>query len=350
MTEQEILHALSHVDDPDLRKDIVTLNMVKNVKVEGNKVSFDVELTTPACPMKEAIKNACIQAVRHMVSKEAEVAVNMTSRVTTQRANNAVLPNVKNIIAIASGKGGVGKSTISLNLAWALKESGANVGLLDADIHGPSIPGMIGIKILDEQEGALTPVQVEGLKVLSIGFMVDERQPIVWRGPMVASALKQLLSDANWGPLDYLIIDLPPGTGDTHLSLVQHVQLSGVIMVTTPQKVAMADCRKAMGMFIMPQINVPVLGIVENMAWFTPKELPENKYFLFGQGGGQILSDEYQVPLLAQIPINQSIMQQAENSMPGHQNMDADAWKYYQLLAGEVARQMAIKNASVSLN
>jgi ATP-binding protein involved in chromosome partitioning len=350
MTEQEILHALSHVDDPDLRKDIVTLNMVKNVKVDGNKVSFDVELTTPACPMKEAIKNACIQAVRHMVSKEAEVEINMTSRVTTQRSDNAVLPNVKNIIAIASGKGGVGKSTVSLNLAWALKESGAKVGLLDADIHGPSIPGMIGIKVLDEQEGALTPVQVDGLKVLSIGFMVDERQPIVWRGPMVASALKQLLSDANWGELDYLIIDLPPGTGDTHLSLVQHVQLSGVIMVTTPQKVAMADCRKAMGMFIMPQINVPVLGIVENMAWFTPKELPENKYFLFGQGGGQTLSDEFKVPLLAQIPIYQSIMQQAESSVAGHQNIDEEAWKYYKLLAGEVARQMAIKNASASLN
>lgn len=350
MTTQDILNALSHVDDPDLRKDIVTLNMVKNVAVNGNKVSFDVELTTPACPMKEAIKNACIQAVRHMVSKEAEVEVNMTSRVTSQRSDNPVLPNVKNIIAVASGKGGVGKSTVSLNLAWALKESGAKVGLLDADIHGPSIPGMIGIQMLDEQEGALTPVNVQGLKVLSIGFMVDEKQPIVWRGPMVASALKQLLSDANWGDLDYLIIDLPPGTGDTHLSLVQHVKLSGVIMVTTPQKVALADCRKALGMFKMPQINVPVLGIIENMAWFTPVELPENKYYLFGNGGGKMLSEEYQVPLLAQIPIYQSIMQQAENNTPGHNAMEPQAWKHYLMLAGEVARQMAIKNASVSLN
>ncbi len=264
MTEQEILKALSHVDDPDLMKDIVSLGMVKNLNIEGNKVSFDVELTTPACPMKDAIKKACITAITHMVSRDAEVIPNMTSRVTTQREESEVLKGVKNIIAVASGKGGVGKSTVSVNLAWALLETGATVGLLDADIHGPSIPTMTGIKQLPPMyEGQpIEPAEIDGLKVMSIGFFIYPKQALVWRGPMVASALKQLILNANWGALDYLIIDLPPGTGDTHLSLVQEIQLSGAIIVTTPQQVALADCRKAIGMFRIPQINVPMLGVV----------------------------------------------------------------------------------------
>lgn len=346
MDKEDILKALSHVDDPDLHKDIVSLGMVKNLQIEGNKVSFDVELTTPACPMKEAIHKACVTAIRHMVSKEAEIHVNMTSRVTTARNSESLLTGVKNIIAVASGKGGVGKSTISLNLAYALAESGASVGLLDADIHGPSIPSMTGVYRLEgNQDHALTPVNVNGIKMMSLGFMIEEGQPVVWRGPMIASALKQMLSDADWGTLDYLIIDLPPGTGDIHLSLVQSVPLSGVIMVTTPQKVALADCRKALGMFRMPQINVPILGIVENMSWFTPPELPDKKYYLFGNGGGEILSKEFDLPLLANIPMYESVMNQANQNLPGHTLMPEEVWNHFLLLAGEVARNMAIKNA-----
>lgn len=350
MTVEDILKALSHVDDPDLRRDIVSLNMVKNLKIDGDTVSFDVELTTPACPMKEAIKKACINAVHHMVSKTADVQVNMTARVTTQR-NSEILPGVKNIIAVASGKGGVGKSTVSVNLALALKSYGASVGLLDADVHGPSIPSMTGIGYLPESPtGNIEPAVLDGIKFLSIGFMIDPAQPVVWRGPMVASALKQLLTDANWGNLDYLIIDLPPGTGDTQLSLVQHVKLSGVIMVTTPQKVALSDCRRALGMFKMPQINVPVLGVVENMSWFEPKEFPGNRYHLFGKDGGITLAREFDLPLLAQIPMYASVMENADEGKAISNAPESEAFDHFMRLAGEVARQMAIKNAALAVN
>ncbi len=349
ITREKVLEALSQVDDPDLRKDIVSLNMVKNLELGDGFVSFDVELTTPACPMKDAIQKACINAVHLLVDKNVEVRANMTSRVTSKRTDTDKLKGVRNIIAVASGKGGVGKSTISLNLALALSETGASVGLLDADIHGPSIPLMTGIRKLDQSEGeGLRPMLSGRLKVMSLGFFVDATQPVVWRGPMVASALKQMLLDADWGDLDYLIIDLPPGTGDTHLSLVQHVPLSGVVMVTTPQKMALEDCRKAIGMFQMPQINVPVLGIVENMSWFTPTELPEHKYPIFGSGGGQHLSEEYQIKLLAQIPMVMGIMEQAESGHANHERMDQQTWEYFEQLAGEVARAMAIHNAHAS--
>jgi ATP-binding protein involved in chromosome partitioning len=347
MKEEEILKALSHVDDPDLRKDIVSLGMVKNLNIEGNRVRFDVELTTPACPMKDAIKKACITAITHIVNREAEVLPNMTSKVTSQRSESTVLKGVKNIIAVASGKGGVGKSTVSVNLAWALLETGASVGLLDADLHGPSIPTMTGIiRLPPMYEGQpIEPAEIEGLKVMSIGFMIDPKQALIWRGPMVASALKQLILNAHWGDLDYLIIDLPPGTGDTHLSLVQEIQLSGAIIVSTPQQVALADCRKAIGMFRVPQINVPMLGVVENMSWFSPKDTPDKKYYLFGRDGGQVLADEFDMPLLVQIPIIEEIMQNADTGKKP--DFSSDLWQYYAFLAGEVARQMAIKNAAV---
>ncbi len=323
LNETNVLNALRNVDDPDLHKDIVSLGMVKHVRVEGKNVSFTVELTTPACPMKEEIKHACITAVKHLVDKEAIVDITMSSRVSSVRGNNEqLLPGVKNIIAVCSGKGGVGKSTVAVNLALGLAKTGAKVGLMDADIYGPSIPIMLGLvdekpKVIDQNGKAMMiPLEKYGVKALSIGFLVDQTQAVVWRGPMVSSALKQFVSDCLWGELDYLIIDLPPGTGDIHLTLVQTVPVTGAIIVTTPQDVALADARKAAAMFKMANINVPIIGIVENMAYFTPIELPENKYFIFGKGGGKSLADELNVPLLGQIPLVQNIREGGDNGKP----------------------------------
>ena len=277
ITTQQVLDALSNVMEPDLKKDLVTLNMIQDVAVDGKKVSFTVVLTTPACPLKELIHNACVNAIIHLVDSEAEVTVNMTANVTTKRSDDRpLLPKVKNIIAVASGKGGVGKSTIAANLAVSLADLGARVGLVDADIYGPSIPIMFDV--VDEKplvrmvngEQMMVPVESYGIKLLSIGFFADTSQAIVWRGPMASKALTQLFRDADWGELDYLIIDLPPGTGDIHLTLVSGIPLTGAVIVSTPQRVALADAEKGVAMFQLPNINVPVLGVVENMSYFTP--------------------------------------------------------------------------------
>jgi ATP-binding protein involved in chromosome partitioning len=351
-TESEVLKALSHVDDPDLHKDIVSLGMVKNVVINGSKISFTVELTTPACPMKEAIKRACVNAVKLLVSKEAEVEVEMSSRVSSVRSSqDQLLPGVKNIIAVCSGKGGVGKSTISVNLALGLAKTGAKVGLMDADIYGPSIPVMLGLKDaqprVEEVNGKpmMIPLEAHGIKALSIGFLVDETQAVVWRGPMVSSALRQFVTDCIWGELDYLIIDLPPGTGDIHLTLVQTVPVTGAVVVTTPQEVALADARKAVAMFRMPNINVPVIGIVENMAWFTPEELPENKYYIFGTGGGTRLAQEYDVPLLAHIPLVQGIREGGDSGTPAILRTDLPMLtEAFEALVNNTARNISIRN------
>ncbi len=356
MIEQEqILHALSHVDDPDLNKDLVTLNMIKNIEITDQKVSFDVELTTPACPMKDMIQNACVNAVHHFVDKDIEVVPNMTSRVTSARDQVQLLPDVRNIIAIASGKGGVGKSTVTVNLAQALAATGATVGILDADIYGPSIPTMFGMKghHPEMKDDKIQPLEKGGIKVLSIGFLVDDKQAIIWRGPMASSAIKQMISDVNWGSLDYLLMDLPPGTGDIHLTIAQSVPLTGAVVVTTPQEVALADCRKAIGMFNNQHIEIPVLGIVENMSYFSPPEVDGKKYYLFGKDGGQKLASEYELPMLGQIPIQEMIMQNADKGVLelGSQQEQSKA---YAKVAGEMARQIAIsnqkKNASNPLN
>src|SRR6202008_3617131 len=272
-------------------------------------VSFTVVLTTPACPLKEKIRQDCEDAVRKVAGEQAVININMTSSVTTLRNNAPLLPQVKNIVAVASGKGGVGKSTVTSNLAVALAQAGAKVGLIDADIYGPSIPVMFnceneqtGVKVVNGKN-SIVPLEQYGVKILSIGFLPPPDSPIVWRGPMASSALKQFISDADWGELDYMLIDLPPGTSDIHLTLVQTVPVTGAVIVTTPQKVAVADATKAVAMFRQPQINVPVLGVVENMAYFTPEELPNNKYYIFGQGGGKNLSEKHHVPLLGQVPL-----------------------------------------------
>ncbi len=352
ITEARVLDALRNVDDPDLHQDLVTLNMVKDVRVEGKNVAFTVELTTPACPMKDHIRRACETAIKHLVDREAMVSINMTARVTTARDGAALLPGVKNIVAVASGKGGVGKSTVAVNLALGLAQSGAKVGLLDADIYGPSIPTMLDLggaqPKVEQRDGkpVMHPVEQYGIKVLSIGFLVDDSQAVVWRGPMASSALRQFVGDCDWGELDYLILDLPPGTGDIHLTLVQTVPVTGVVLVTTPQEVALADARKGLAMFNMPNINVPVLGIVENMAWFTPEELPENRYYLFGEGGGQRLAASAQVPLLGQIPIVQGIREGGDQGKPAVMQPSSPSAKAFENLAFEVARYVSKRNAS----
>ena len=282
-SKEQIINALKHVDDPDLKKDLVSLNMIDDINIDGNKISFKLVLTTPACPLKEKMKKDCIDAIHTYVNKDAEVEVELTSKVTTQRkATEEMLSGVKNIVAIASGKGGVGKSTIAVNLAVSLGKSGAKVGLIDADIYGPSIPLMFGLvnekPFVKEINGKtkVIPIERYGIHLLSIGFFVDDSQALVWRGPMASNALMQLFNDSDWGELDYLIVDLPPGTGDIHLSLVQQVPVTGVAIVTTPQEVALADARKAVSMFQQDKINVPVLGFIENMSYFTPAELPDN--------------------------------------------------------------------------
>ncbi len=347
----DIIKALSTVQDPDLKKDLVTLNMIKDVAIAENKISFTVVLTTPACPLKEKIRKDCEEAVQKVVGEDIEIDIRMTSSVTTLRDNTPLLPGVKNIIAIASGKGGVGKSTVTTNLAVALAQSGAKVGLIDADIFGPSIPVMFNcereqpeVKVVNGKN-ILIPLEQYGVKLISIGFLTPPESAIVWRGPMASSALKQFISDADWGELDYLLIDLPPGTSDIHLTLVQTVPVTGAIIITTPQKIAIADAMKGLAMFKQPQINVPVLGIVENMAYFSPEELPDNKYFIFGKDGGKNLAEKFNVPFLGQIPLVQSIRESGDSGLPAvmKEGLTAVAFRN---LAESLARQIAIRNAT----
>jgi ATP-binding protein involved in chromosome partitioning len=352
MTKDEVLKALSNVQEPDLGKDLVTLNMIRDIEIDGNNVSFTIVLTTPACPMKEMMQNACINAIKILVNKEANVKVNFTSSTTTIRADkNSVLPGVKNIVAVVSGKGGVGKSTVAANLALALSQGGATVGLMDADIYGPSVPIMFGVRgerpMMTDVNGKamIIPLERYGIKLLSIGLLVDEKSAVVWRGPMVSSAIRQFITDVNWGELDYLIIDMPPGTGDIHLTMMQTAPVTGVVVVTTPQDVALADARKGIAMFSQAQLNVPIIGLVENMSYFTPEELPNNKYYIFGKEGGRRLADEYDLPFLGQIPLVQSIREGGDIGIPIMMSEDEISKKAFYEFAGTVARSISMRNA-----
>jgi len=354
MTNEDIVKALGNVQEPDLGKDIVTLNMVKDITIDGNHVSFTVVLTTPACPLKDLIKNNCIRVIKDMVNKDAVVNVNFISHTTSKRSDpGSVLPKVKNIIAVVSGKGGVGKSTVAANLALALSQSGAKVGLMDADIYGPSVPIMFGVRgerpmmIEIGDKGMIAPLERYGIKLISIGLLVDEKNAVVWRGPMASSAIRQFVTDVYWDELDYLVIDMPPGTGDIHLTLVQTVPVTGAVIVTTPQDVALADAKKAIAMFGQAQINVPIIGLVENMSYFTPAELPDHKYYIFGKEGGKRLADEYDIPLLGQIPIVQSIREGGDEGVPVMMGDNEISKKAFSEFAAHVVRSIAMRNANI---
>ncbi|MCT4601828.1 MAG: Mrp/NBP35 family ATP-binding protein [Marinifilum sp.] len=328
-TQKQITDALKLVQYPGTDKDIMGLDMVRNIKIEGKKIGFDLVVQKSDDPNIIPLKKACVSAILKFVDKEAEIKGNIKVKAMHVVDEPTVLPKVKNIIAVASGKGGVGKSTVSSNLAVALAKAGAKVGLIDADIFGPSVPLMFGAEtarpnlVNVDGKDLIEPHEAYGVKMLSIGFFVDPAQATVWRGPMASNALKQMIEEGNWGELDYVLIDLPPGTSDIHLTLVQTVPVTGAIVVSTPQEVALADAIKGISMFEGPGVNVPVLGMVENMAWFTPAELPENKYYIFGKDGCKKLAEEKGIDLLGQIPIVQSIREGGDNGKPAAVNEDS---------------------------
>jgi ATP-binding protein involved in chromosome partitioning len=342
--KEDIIRALSTVQEPDLKQDLITLNMIKDIELGVGQVRFTVVLTTPACPLKERIRKECTDAIHTHVDADL-------SDVTSSRMGGTLLPNVKNIIAIASGKGGVGKSTVTANLAMALKQSGAKVGIIDADISGPSIPVMFGAEdmqpMVSQMDGKnmIQPILQYGIKMISMGFLAPQDNPVPWRGPMATQALRQFFSDTHWGELDYLLIDLPPGTSDIHLSLVQLVPVTGAVIVTTPQKVALSDATKGLMFFRQPQINVPVLGVIENMAYFTPAELPDNKYYIFGKDGGKNLASKYETELLGEIPIVQGIREAGDDGRPAVMTEGIVA-EIFRNSAELLAQQVAIRNAT----
>ena len=352
ITKEGVLTALSRVEEPDLKKDLVTLNMIEQIEVNDKSIRFTIVLTTPACPLKEFIHNSCVRELKADFGDDIQVDIDMISRVSSVRDNSInVLPNVKNIVCISSGKGGVGKSTVTVQLAMALSKMGAKVGIMDADIHGPSIPIMLGMKNMKpttreiKEKIYIQPIAYnENLKVLSIGFLVDERQAIVWRGPMVASALKQFINDVLWGELDYLLIDMPPGTGDVQLTIAQQLKVTCSIIVSTPQKVAIADARKALSMFRVQGVEIPVAGVVENMAYFVPEDNPDKKYYIFGSGGAKSLAEEYEVPFLGEVPLTENLRESADN---GHE-LSEDNQKVlesFQSIAQNLAREISMLNS-----
>lgn len=350
LNKENCLQALSNVIDPDFKKDLVTLKMIENIQIDGDKLSFEVVLTTPACPLKEHLENECRKYIAKAFGEHIEVSIIMTSRVTTPRADMDFLPGVKNIIAVSSGKGGVGKSTVCVNLALALAKQGAKVGILDADIYGPSIPILFHLEgqrpPVIEQDGKhkILPIEQYGVKTLSIGFLVAGPQAVVWRGPMVSSAIRQFVTDCEWGELDYLFIDLPPGTGDIHLSIISMAKPTSAIVVTTPQDVALADARKGIDMFKSPSVNIPVAGVVENMSYFMPNDAPDKKYYIFGKGGGQQIADEFNLPLLGELPLIAKVREDCDNGMPTVlQGNFAEATPYYNV-ADQLVRQISIQN------
>ncbi|OIO59206.1 MAG: iron-sulfur cluster carrier protein ApbC [Alphaproteobacteria bacterium CG_4_10_14_0_2_um_filter_63_37] len=342
VTEAQVLDALRKIQDPDFKKDIVTLGFVKNLKIDGGKVAFTIELTTPACPVKAEFERAAKENVG-AIAGVTEVAVTMTANVqahATQKGKE-LIPGVKNVVAVASGKGGVGKSTTAVNLALALAQSGAKVGILDADIYGPSIPQMLGISGRpDTKDGkTLEPMENYGIKAMSIGFLVPDDTPMIWRGPMVMSALNQLLRDTNWGELDYLVVDLPPGTGDAQLSLAQQVPVTGAVIVSTPQEVALLDVRKGVNMF--RKVEVPILGIVENMAYFVCDGC-DKRHYIFDHGGAHKAADSFGVPFLGEVPLVPEVREDADAGRPiVIANPDSPVSQAYRDIAGQVAAQIS---------
>ena len=348
-----IMDALAKVRYPGTGKALVTMGMVEdNIRIDGNKVSFSLLFEKPNDPFIKSVVKAAETAILTYVGEEVDIKGNITvdAKQAARPEPDKLLPEVKNIIAVSSGKGGVGKSTVAANLAVALALQGHKVGLLDADIFGPSQPKMFNVEearpyMVEVGGGELIePAANYGVKLLSIGFFVNKEDAVLWRGAMASNALKQLIGDANWGDLDYFLIDLPPGTSDIHLTMVQTLAITGAIVVSTPQEVALADARKGISMFTGEKINVPVLGLVENMSWFTPAELPENKYYLFGKEGGKRLAEELNIPLLGQIPIVQSICEGGDSGKPVALNPDSITGQAFQKLAENVVKQIDYRN------
>ncbi len=349
-TKEQVLEALKLVKHPETGKNLIETGIVSNVAVVNNKITLSLAYKKPNDPFKKSIQSACIKSIRVYLGEEAEVSVEESHSPSPEKEQKAGLSGVKNIIAIASGKGGVGKSTVAVNLAVSAAKTGASVGLIDADVYGPSIPRMFDLYgarpqiRIDGNTEYIVPIQKHGVKLLSIGFFVKPEDALVWRGPMATNALKQLLHQADWGELDYLFIDMPPGTGDVHLTLVQEVPVTGAIIVSTPQQVALADAVKGIAMFRGDKINVPVIGLVENMSWFTPAELPENKYYIFGKDGCKKLAEKMNIEFLGQIPVIQSICDDGDSGRPSVLDENSIAGKAFEELAARVIKETDKRN------
>lgn len=346
VTESVVLAALQPIVDPDFGRSIVDLGFVKNLRIEGARVAFTIELTTPACPVKAEFERAARERVAALPGVE-DVAVTMSANTRGRAAaapspQGVALPGVKNTIAVASGKGGVGKSTTAVNLALALRESGASVGLLDADVYGPSLPLLTGVAGRPHSENKrIFPLEGYGLKLMSMGFFVTESSPVIWRGPMVHGLIRQFLTDVDWGELDYLVIDLPPGTGDAALTLTQMAPLSGAVIVTTANDLSLIDARKGLKMF--EKVQVPVLGVIENMSYFVPPDAPDKRYYLFGQGGGQRIAAELGVDFLGEVPIDPRVVEGGDKGRPIVVHApDSDAAAAFRRLASTLARKLAV--------
>ena len=350
-----IMDALATVRYPGNGKNLVEAEMVAdNLRIDGMKVSFSLIFEKPTDPFMKSVVRAAETAIHTFVSEDVEVTIATESKQAARPEPGKMLPQVKNVIAVSSGKGGVGKSTVAANLAVALSKLGYKVGLLDADIFGPSVPKMFQVEdarpYAEQIDGRdlIIPVEKYGLKLLSIGFFVNPEQATLWRGAMASNALKQLVADANWGDLDYFVLDTPPGTSDIHLTLLQNLAITGAVIVSTPQEVALADARKGINMYMNDKVNVPILGLVENMAWFTPAELPENKYYLFGKEGTKRLAEELNVPLLGQIPIVQSICESGDKGTPAALNEDSITGQAFLNLARNVVEKTEKRNAELA--
>ena len=352
INSETIIESLKKVIEPDLGKDIVSLGLVTDIKVMENKVSFSVQMKNAAMHARKRMQQACEFAIERSIGKNYSIEVNVQAMKKAE-ASQSVLPNIKNTIAVVSGKGGVGKSTVSANLAVGLAKKGFNVGVVDADIYGPSMPIMFDVlhyrpisREINKKQ-VIVPAENYGVKILSIGFFAELDEAVVWRGPMAVKALKQLIFDADWGELDYLIIDTPPGTGDVHLSIVQSLPLTGAVVVTTPQPVALADAKKAVAMLKMDNIKVPVLGLVENMSWFTPKNHPEEKYFIFGEDGGENLAKSLSLELLGKVPLVESIRQSGDVGRPAVLQQETIVEKYYNDLCDKLILNIEERNATL---
>jgi len=342
----DVLAALRPIVDPDFGRSIVDLGFVKNLQIEGSRVSFSIELTTPACPVKEQFERSARERVLSLPGVEqVEVAMTANTRgrnVAPGEPGSEVLAGVRNAIAVASGKGGVGKSTVAVNLALALRARGASVGLMDADVYGPSLPLLTGVSGRPRaHEKRIYPHEALGLKLMSMGFFLTDDSPVIWRGPMVHGLIRQFLTDVEWGELDYLVVDMPPGTGDAALTLTQQAPLAGALIVTTSNDLSLIDARKGLAMF--QKVQVPVLGIVENMSYFSPPDLPDRKYYIFGKGGGRRVADELGVDFLAEVPIDPRIVEGGDQGDPILLRApDAPAAEVFRALAGDVARKLAV--------